>query len=436
MQFEISPLAAQILKRLEQNGFEGYLVGGCVRDLLMGKPPHDWDITTNALPDEVKRCFSEYQIIETGIQHGTVTIVIEKELFEITTYRIDGNYLDGRHPEKVSFTRNLVDDLSRRDFTVNAMAYHPKKGIQDYFGGTTDLAHGIIRTVGVPDQRFQEDALRIMRGLRFSSRLNFSVENRTAESIFKNRFLLNQIAVERLSSELDQLLMGQNVEDVLNRYPEILGVLIPEVLPCTEWKEKNGDVITIWNQTAKAIGRSIPNRLVRLALLFHHLGKPFYFRFNQSAINRLEGYDVLSGEISRKRLQALKYDKHTIQTVTKLLLAQNVDLYGTHRQMKYALYQLGEENVCRLLEMRQAESLAKESQQLENARQMLRQIFKEQQCFSLKGLAINGTDLIETGIVNGKQIGKILHRLLELVIEEQLENKKEILLKYTREHLN
>lgn len=436
MQLSIPAPVLKLLETLNRHGFEAYAVGGCVRDSILGKTPHDWDITTNALPEEIKRCFSELPVLETGIRHGTVTVLAERTPYEITTYRIDGDYLDCRHPQQVTFTRSLREDLARRDFTMNALAYHPQTGLQDFFGGMEDIRHKRICCVGNPDLRFREDALRIMRAMRFASVLGFSIEERTADALHRSRALLQHIVAERLAAELKQLLLGASVREVLHDYVDVLGAVIPEVLPMVGFDQHNPHHNrTIWEHTIESIAQSPKNLLVRLTMLLHDIGKPLCYTQDAQGIGHFYEHAKHSTALAHTILSRLKFDTQTIDTVTMLVQNHSIDLSLNPRPIKRLLHRLGTERFALLLEVKRADTLAQAPQiqqiRLENlakVQALMEEILREQACFSLKDLAVNGRDLMELGIPQGKQIGLLLNTLLEWVMDHPEDNNKGALL--------
>ncbi|MBK5245300.1 MAG: HD domain-containing protein [Eubacteriaceae bacterium] len=443
MKFELPEAVQKAIEKLELCGFCGYLVGGCVRDYLLGKKPVDFDMTTDASPAEVKKCFKDYRVIETGITHGTVTVILEGFPLEITTHRIETGYSDKRHPDRVLFTKNIAEDLARRDFTMNAMAYHPSKGLIDLFGGEKDLSDQMIRCVGDPNRRFNEDALRILRGLRFASVLGFYLEERTKKALFENRELLKAISVERIAIELTKLLCGKNVRDVLINGVAVIGVMIPELLPMEEFNQKNPhhcyDVLT---HTAVALENILPIPHLRWAMLFHDAGKPGTYTEDSRNIGHFRGHSQLSEKIAVSRLQALKMDNKTISQVRTLVKYHTTPLEPSKKSIKRWLNRLSKPLFLDLLAVKHADILAKSPgnvkrlETLEAVQVLLQEIISENECFSLKDLAVNGSDLIELGINNGEEIGRILKMLLEGVIDEEFGNTREILLEKAKELKN
>ena len=318
--FAIPSYARTALDRLTAAGHEAWLVGGCVRDLLLGRTPGDYDITTAALPEETEGVFAGEQLIETGLRHGTVTVVLEGCPLEITTYRVDGTYADARHPDQVTFTRSLREDAARRDFTVNAMAYHPDRGLWDGFGGRADLEKGLLRCVGDPETRFREDALRILRAVRFASVLGFTLEPATAEAARRTAPLLGQIAPERLSAELTKLLCGPGAGTVLGEYPDILGALIPELGPMVGFDQRNlhhcHDLLT---HTAAAVDNIPPDPALRLAMLLHDVGKPETFSLGEDGQGHFYGHAKRSVELADAILRRLRYPNHLREKAVTLI---------------------------------------------------------------------------------------------------------------------
>lgn len=386
---------SKVLNILNNNGYEGYLVGGCVRDTLMGKEPHDFDLTTNALPGEIISCFEEMKIIETGLKHGTVTVVSEGENVEITTYRIDGKYTDNRHPEKVSFTRNIHEDLSRRDFTVNAIAYSPYDGIVDIFGGRDDIKSEVIRCVGCPDTRFNEDGLRIMRAVRFASVLSFSIDDKTSESIHKNRELLKNISAERIYSELKKLLSGKKAADVLKEYYDVLCVVFPALEKYKAQYMKNVDLI-----------KDSPNDSVS--------------RF----VCLLYGMDASDIKSSLRCLKPDNYLYDNVKILSECVLS-HVDT--DEISVRYIMNKLSPENIERLAGLKK---LFYPEFEYDNFIEQYKLQLEKNACVRIKDLALGGNDLIELGIKKGPRIGEIMNQLLKAVIENKCSNNREELKNY------
>ncbi|MCL2248541.1 MAG: CCA tRNA nucleotidyltransferase [Oscillospiraceae bacterium] len=425
-----------IIKTLEASGFKAYAVGGCIRDSVMGKKPKDWDICTSALPEKTMEIFKSETVIPTGLHHGTVSLLLSGKLYEITTFRTDGVYSDNRRPDTVSFVTDLKADLSRRDFTINALAYNPSEGLIDPFSGIKDIERKMIRCVGDADKRFTEDALRIMRALRFSSKLSFEIEPITQEAIKRNRKLLQNIAVERIAVELDGLLIGGNVAEILTGYSEVLEVLIPEITPMIGFEQNNSyHHLDVWKHTVKAVESVPPDRILRLTMLFHDIAKPQCYSETNGG-GHFYGHPKVSSEMARKILRRLKYDTRTIKTVTELIYYHDTDIALSEKSVKRWLRKLGEKNLRMLCSAKRADALAKSKERLnsqieeiETIEKLIDKIIVEESCFSLKDLAITGKDLIDHGIPEGGLIGEVLNELLEMVIDEKSENTREELLK-------
>nr|WP_315023169.1 HD domain-containing protein [uncultured Aminipila sp.] len=430
----------KIINRLEERGFEAYAVGGCIRDSLMDSKPNDWDICTSARPEQVINCFEGYHVIETGVKHGTVTVRLNGQSYEVTTYRIDGEYLDNRRPENVQFVNSLQEDLARRDFTMNAMAYNSGKGLADYYKGCNDLKDGIIRCVGKADERFKEDALRIIRALRFASVLGFSIEKETSESIHRNKNLIENIAVERINVELCKMLSGKGVKEVLKNYSDILSVLIPEIKPMIGFKQNNPHhKYDVWEHTIAAVENSKSEPVIRLAVLLHDIGKPESYTCDGKGVGHFYSHGEFGAKITEKILRKFKFDNQTISDVCQLVKYHDADISESSKFIKKWLNKIGIVQFERLLLVKQADVMGqsdylkeKKLKTLASIQSSMKQVLEEKQCFTLKELAVNGNDLIKIGIHDGKKIGEILNWLLEQVMENQLENKKDVLINETK----
>lgn len=433
----------QLMKILLDAGYEAYVVGGCVRDFLLGRVPHDWDICTNALPEQMNECFADYHVIETGLQHGTLTVMVDHVGYEITTYRTDGEYTDHRHPDSVQFVGTLQEDLMRRDFTINAMAADISGKIRDFYDGQFDLEHKWIRCVGDPNKRFTEDPLRILRAMRFESKLGFYIDGMTEFAIRIYSHLLKYISSERIRSELCSILMG-DCGSVLTCFPDILAVCIPEVEPCVGFEQNNPHHDkTVWEHTVAAIVAAPNDLYVRLALLFHDIGKPMCYTV-QSGIGHFYGHAAFSAAIAEKSLRNLRFDNQTVKLVTQLVESHDRTIEPRKPVIRRCLNQLGEEQFKRLLEVKEADYAAQKqlcSDRLhkEEILQVMQEILEakelREECFSLKDLAINGNDLIQLGYERGKSIGMMLKHLLEMVIDGIVVNEKESLLEIAKENL-
>lgn len=426
-----------VLERLDKCGYKAYAVGGCVRDALLGQIPHDYDITTDAEPDETERCFCDKTVIKTGIKHGTVTVIVDGRPVEITTMRTDGEYSDSRHPDEVSFTGNIKEDLSRRDFTVNAMAYND--AVIDYFGGKEDLENGIIRAVGEAELRFSEDALRILRALRFSSKLGFSVEKNTAVAIHKLKHLLKAVSAERIFMEIKGIICGKNAENVLIEFADVICEIIPEFQNCIGFAQNNPHhIYDVYTHTVKALAATEANEELRLAALFHDIAKPICKTEDENRIFHFYGHPEKSAEMAEKILRRFKCDNKTRETVVMLIKYHDYRFPPTERNVKRLLAKIGFEAARLLVKLKRADLYAQAPQYRENESQIdmicdiINKLEAEATCISVKNLELNGNDLIDLGF-EGKRIGEILNYLLALVIDGKIENEKNALLLKVRE---
>lgn len=430
-----------IIDILNKNNFEAFIVGGCVRDSIIGLTPHDWDICTNAKPEEIKKCFEFFNTFDSGIKHGTISIVIDSEVYEVTTYRIDGTYSDNRRPDSVTFTSDIAKDLARRDFTINAMAYNEQCGLIDPYSGRNDLLDKIIRCVGNPDFRFNEDALRIIRALRFASVYDFEIENETSKSICKNADLLKNIAVERISLEFNKLLCGNGAEEILNNYRDVIAVFIPEIKPMFDYsqhtKHHNRD---LWRHTTYSVNSIDKMPLLRMSMLLHDIGKPKACKRDEDGTCHFKGHPKYSAEMAEIILRRLKYPTDFIETCVTLIKYHDVRFSGSKRQLRHVMSAIGDKNVELLLKIQRADIMAQSDykhkeklEKLDLACEVYEKILADKDCFTLKQLKINGNDIKKLGVTEGVKIGKILKMLLSLVIEDKLENKKSALLNKAEE---
>ena len=425
--------ARNVLRRLESAGHQAYLVGGCVRDLLRGVTPHDCDITTSARPEEVLALFEGFAI-PTGLQHGTVTVREGGEHFEVTTFRADGVYSDHRRPDSVTFSESLQEDLQRRDFTVNAMAMDLRGQLHDLHGGAEDLQKGIIRCVGEPRKRFEEDALRIMRGLRFAAVLGFAIEEETAAAMERCAPLLRHIAAERLREEMEKLLVGDGAAEILLRFAGIFGVFLPEILPCVGFDQRNfHHLYDVWEHTARSVAAAPKDALLRWTMLLHDLGKPDCFTVDESGVGHFYGHDALGAELAAQITARLRFDKKTASRVELLIGRHMRQIEPTEKAVGRALRQLGEEALRQLLQVKRADAAAChpdyawQTQALDAVEAVLEQLLAKDACFTLRDLAVDGHDLMALGL-QGREIGRTLDRLLDRVAAGELENEKEKLL--------
>ena len=426
---------------LQSAGFEAYAVGGCVRDSLLGKTPNDWDITTSAKPEDMKSVFADFHCIDTGIKHGTVTVVIDGEPLEITTFRLDGEYEDNRHPKSVTFTSNLGADLGRRDFTVNAMAYSKKTGTVDLFGGQNDLKNKIIRCVGDPDRRFNEDALRILRALRFASALDFEIEEKTAQSLLKNRALLGNISEERIAKELLKLVCGKGAKRILTDFAPVLFEILPELQPMYKNSHDNPHhCYDIYEHTLIAVESIDPEPTLRFAMLLHDCGKPAVKKFDENGVAHFYGHQRISAEISAQILARLKVSNKFRDEI--LFLVSNHDrweLYENTEKMPRYLSKFGLDGVLNLLKVMRADVLAQSPEyryrldQIADAEEIAKNLAAQKPCLSLSELQINGRTLMDIGIPQGRKLGAVLAQLLDEVIGGVTKNTQEALTTRARE---
>jgi tRNA nucleotidyltransferase (CCA-adding enzyme) len=432
---------AFLIRELESAGFEAWAVGGCVRDSLLGLAPHDWDICTNARPEQTLTVFAGRRVIETGIKHGTVTVLLDNITYEVTTYRTEGVYTDSRHPDSVSFVVSLKEDLSRRDFTVNAMAYHPNRGLYDDFGGAEDLKNKIIRCVGDPVLRFTEDALRIMRALRFSATYGFSIEEKTAQALLdlKDRLLL--IAPERFREELMRLITGAGATDILRKYATVIFTVLPELAPMYNHMQYNPcHHLDIWEHTLQAMAAMMAEPVMRLAMLLHDAGKPACFFRDEKGVGHFYGHPQESLKLAGEIMTRLHYDNQTMKTVEELVQHHDAVIPAKEKNVLHWLGRIGETRLRQLIAVKRADALAQHPLKRE---EKLRDIDALEGClqfvvqkklpFRLKDLAITGNDLTSIGIAPGPQVGRILNMLLEQVMDGELLNEKQALLKAAQE---
>lgn len=456
MNIQLPQKVDYIIDQLMKHGFEAYAVGGCVRDSILGKEPEDWDITTSAKPEEVKKIF--HRTIDTGILHGTVTVMLEKEGYEVTTYRIDGEYEDNRHPKEVEFTSNLTEDLRRRDFTINAMAYNKKDGMVDIFGGLKDLEDGIIRCVGSARDRFDEDALRILRAIRFSAQLGFEIDKETLEAIKVKKEHLKNISAERIRVELNKLLLSDHPDKIFIAYRTgITKVILPEfdIMMATE-QFNHHHIYSVGVHTVKgieAVGKtkgivfaveqwkqihefhSKDKLVLKWTLLLHDIEKPSCKFRGKDGEDHFYGHQEKGAETAKNILRRLKFDNETMDKVVRLVKWHDYDFSLTSAGMRRAINKIGEDIMELLFEVKRADVLAQNpdtwEEKLTNitkAETLFYEIREKEECISLKMLAINGQDLINLGLEPGKKIGDILNKLLEYVLEKPEYNEKRTLI--------
>lgn len=431
-----------IIKTIKEAGYEAYAVGGCIRDSLLGKKPSDYDITTSADPVTVKGLFR--RTIDTGIQHGTVTVMLKSNGYEVTTYRIDGVYEDNRHPKEVSFTSSLREDLLRRDFTINAMAYNDEDGLVDLFDGQQDMSDGIIRCVGVPHERFSEDALRIMRAVRFSAQLGYEIEESTREAMALLAPNLKDVSAERIQVELVKLMCSNHPDKLRDAYElGLTNVFLPEFNRMMETTQNNPHhCYTVGEHTIKAICEVENDKYLRLTMLFHDMGKPYVKTTDENGIDHFHGHAKLSCEMSKEVLRRLKFDNDTIKTVSKLSLLHDDNIDISKKAVRRAANRIGVELFPMLLKVRKADTLAQSMYKREEKLNVLskvseiyEEILRDNDCMTLKDLNINGSDLIELGYQKGPMLGEELNRILEKVLDEPNLNTTETLRKIAKEDL-
>lgn len=436
MKIDMPRGAIKILDTLEQNGYEAFVVGGCVRDSLLGSRPNDWDITTSALPEEIAACFPKHTLVLNGLRHGTVGIVEDCVLFEATTYRVDGTYSDNRRPDSVTFTRRLEDDLCRRDFTVNAMAYNERAGIIDCFGGRADLDKKLIRCVGEPEMRFEEDALRILRALRFASKLGFAIEEKTAGAVLKEKNRLKNIANERIAKELLSLLCGKGAGRVLREFPQVFFVFLPELAPMLDFDQNTPyHDLPLWEHTVKAVESVAPRMDLRLTMLLHDIGKPSCKTTDEQGVSHFHGHPRVSSAMAQEALTRLRLPSGLTEEVVRLVLYHDYRCEPSARAVRRLLNKVGEDAAKKLTQIRLADANAQSDYHREKKLSLiaayeskLQEVLARGDCFALKDLALNGKNLISAGLPAGKEMGRVLAALLDEVIDGRLENKKALLL--------
>lgn len=428
-----------IFDELNKSGFECFAVGGCVRDVLLSKAPHDFDFTTNASPDEILACFKDYKTYELGKKYGTISVIKDNEVFEITTYRIDGNYKDSRHPERVEFSSNIYDDLSRRDFTVNAMAMDREGKVLDIFGGREDLAKGIIKTVGNPEERFKEDALRIFRALRFSCKLDFNIDTDTSDAIKGLAYLLKNVHPQRIRDELSELLLTHKAADILSEYYKVLFTVIPELGKTYKFPQITAhhryDVFT---HTIKALKYAPLDDEIRFALLFHDIAKPDCHTTDKAGISHFNGHPAKSADIAAEILKRYGYPSDFIDKVYLLIKYHDKRFEKPRLHIKRLLTHLSADDFRKLLVIQrcdisaQSEYLKSEKlRHVDFVESEFNKLLSENLCLNLNDLKIDGNDIKNLG-AEGKDIGLILKEILNLVIEEKIENNREELIKTSK----
>lgn len=435
MQLTVPARVEKILYTLEEAGFEAYAVGGCVRDSILGRVPDDWDITTSARPEQVKELFR--RTVDTGLKHGTVTVMMEKEGFEVTTYRVDGEYEDGRHPKEVIFTASLEEDLKRRDFTINAMAYNPKSGLVDLFGGMEDIRENIIRCVGDAKERFTEDALRILRAVRFSAQLGFNIEESTREAIQVLAPNLRLVSAERIQTELLKLLVSPHPDYLRIAYKTgVTKVFLPEWDACMVTEQNTPHHCgSVGEHTLQSLCNIRADKVLRLTMLFHDFGKPQVRKTDENGRDHFKTHGAVSEKMAEQIMRRLKFDNDTIKKVCRLIKWHDFRPAPEPAQIRRAVYLIGEDIFSLFLEVQRADMMAqseykreKKLERLDGVEQIYKGIIARGECVSLKNLAVSGRDLIQSGYKPGKQIGEILEYLLQEVLADPGINEKGLLL--------
>lgn len=432
------------VKMLKDCGFEAFLIGGSVRDYIMGMPIGDIDITTSATPTEVEEVFKDFRVIETGIKHGTVTVLIDSEPIEITTYRSETTYSDNRHPDSVVFSKTLKDDVIRRDFTMNAIAFDFQDGFVDLVDGMNDIKNGIIRCIGDAETRFCEDALRILRALRFSAVLGFSIEENTALAIHKCKDLLKNISAERIQIEFSKLICGKNAYNVLQEYADVICVFIPEIEESIGFEQINRHhIYDVYTHSLKALEQSKNELHIRLALFLHDIGKPFVAHFDEKGEQHYYSHPKKSAELTEKILTRLRFDNDTKDKVLTLVRMHDTPIMldkedsPSKKRLKRILSQIGVDLTYDLIEIKRCDNSSQNPEYYRGdvfykaTYDMLDEIINGDECFSIKDLKINGNDLIAIGF-KGKDIGKALQKCLDGVIAEKVQNNFDDLIKYAK----
>ena len=422
-----------LLARLESAGYQGWAVGGCVRDTLRGAVPSDWDVTTDARPERVMALFGE-RAIPTGLKHGTVTVCAGETHVEVTTFRRDGTYSDHRRPDAVQFSSSLEEDLARRDLTVNAMAMDLRGHICDPFGGQEDLSRRVLRCVGDPLRRLDEDALRIMRTLRFAAVLGFAIEPDTSAALHRRAPLLADIAAERILVEMNKLLTGEHMASVLLAYPDVLGVFLPELLPCVGFDQRNvHHCYDVWTHSVYAASAIAPDAVLRWAMLLHDIGKPDCFTVDEHGTGHFYGHPARSAELAEAICRRLRMDKKSAQRIVTLVRWHDRDIPWTEKAVARAARQLGEDSLRQLLAVKRADNRAQSplcrgrAADIDRAEAILDDLLARQSCFSLRELAVRGNDLTALGL-RGPAVGEALQKLLDAVMDGSVPNDRPALL--------
>lgn len=433
----------EIIKKLNSSGYEAYFVGGVVRDTLLGIAVNDVDITTSATPEEVISVFLDYTVIPTGIDHGTVTVVYNREPIEITTFRVDGEYRDNRRPDSVEYTNSLESDLDRRDFTINAMAYNPTIGLIDLVGGVDDLENKVIKTVGNPNDRFEEDPLRIMRGLRFASKLGFTIDDKTEKAIFDNKHLLSKVSAERLQVELDGLLMGKYVKDVLLKYPSVISVFIPEVEPMIDYDQNNSyHIHNLYEHTVEVVANANNDIAHKLAALFHDIAKPLTKTTDDNNVAHYYEHAEVGAEMTRVILNRLKYPNVVKSKVVSLVNDHGRTLSARPYKIAKMIYEVKPEYFFELIDFKRADDKGKDFFKVQSSiehhnriESLAKEYLANKPILSHKDLEITPQDLMELGI-EGKQIGEVLKELCLLAMSGHKRAREDQIQYVKRKYIN
>ena len=429
--------AAHAIRRLERAGFEAWAVGGCVRDSLRGAEPHDWDLCTSASPAQMQAVFADARVLTTGLRHGTLTVLTDGGPLEITTYRTEGGYSDGRHPDGVRFVTDIREDLARRDFTVGAMAWHPERGLCDPFGGQTDLKNGVLRAVGNADTRFQEDALRILRGLRFASKLGFPIEPETAAAMRRQLHRLDCIAAERIREELTGLLCGRYVQRTLMTYADLITSALPELAPMLGCQQQNPHhLYDVWEHTVRAVGQVPAEPVLRWAMLLHDSGKPACKTVDEQGIGHFRGHPKQSRALAATLLPRLRFSKQDTEHILLLVEQHDRPLGDSEKLVRRSLARLGEARFRDLLMIKKGDAVGQNTQPWDvgtlcATERMLNEVLRQNACLSLRQLAVNGHDMQALGL-GGAAIGEMLRYLLDAVLDDESRNRRETLLRLAR----
>lgn len=440
MRIQLPEKVRKIIETLETAGYEAYAVGGCVRDSILGRKPDDWDITTSAKPGEIKNLFP--RTVDTGIKHGTVTVLLAGEGFEVTTYRIDGEYEDGRHPNEVTFTANLREDLRRRDFTINAMAYNDRSGLVDIYGGISDMENQVIRCVGNAGERFGEDALRMLRAVRFSAQLGYRIDEITGEAVKKLAPNLQKISAERIQTELVKLATSPHPDYLRIAYElGITAQVLPEFDLCMETPQRHKHhCYNVGEHILHSMLGVQPDKVLRLGMLFHDIGKPQTLTVDPDGTTHNKKHPFEGEKITRKAMRRLKFDNDTIDQVTKLVLYHDYDIAPTQAGVRRAMNRMGENIFAMIFTVRRADISAQSDYMREEKlakvayiEKLYQEILTRRDAVTLKDLAVSGSDLIAEGMHPGREIGETLTALLDKVLEDPDLNTREILLKLSKE---